>query len=235
MRKIIVTDLTRFSNEDIVCIAGIDIESGECIRPLPYLRISDCKRLNVLPGAVLSGKFKPSLNIESPHTEDMNYQDLKFHGACSDTDFRRILLTSCSQSIGQGFGIFLPDFQKHIPLESKPLKSIITISVNPSQVEVVQDGFDKTKIKIHFSDEDFKDYRFLAITDYGFYHYAKNHYQTTFNYDEINSVIQRQEEVFLRIGLGRLYKNQAGKEGFWIQVNGIYSFPDYFKDVRKYV
>ena len=234
MRKIIVTDLTRFSREDIVCIAGIDIESGECVRPLPYLPISECKRLNILPGAILSGKFRPAQNIELPHSEDMHYEDLKFLGSCQDTEFKRILSISCSQSIEQGFGVNLDNFQKHIPTESKPSKSIITISVKPSQLEIVQDGFDKTKIKINFSDKDYKNYRFLAITDYGFYHYAQNHYQITANYDEINNVIKQQEEIFLRIGLTRFYKNQAGNQGFWLQVNGIYSFPDYFKAVRKY-
>jgi len=234
MKTIIVTDLTRFSNEDIVCIAGIDIESGECIRPLPYLNISDCKRLNILPGAILSGIFKPIPNIELPHTEDMKHEDLKFHGPCSDSDFRKVLSDSCSRNIEQGFNVSLEDFQKYIPRELKPAKSIITISVNPRQIEIVQDGYDKSKIKIHFSDSNSKSYRYLAITDYGFYFYAKNHYQTSCSYDEINSVIQSQEEVFLRIGLGRLYRNPAGKEGFWIQVNGIYSFPNYFQDVRKY-
>ena len=33
--KIVVTDLTRFSNPDLVCLAGIDIETGRCIRPRP--------------------------------------------------------------------------------------------------------------------------------------------------------------------------------------------------------
>ncbi|GAB6141922.1 hypothetical protein JCM14076_26510 [Methylosoma difficile] len=234
MRKIIVTDLTRFSNEDIVCIAGIDIDTGECIRPLPYLPISECKRLNILPGAVLSGKFNTCPTIELPHSEDMNYENLTFLGPCSDSEFKEILSASISQNIEQGFNVSLQNNQKHIPPESKPTKSIITISVNPNQIEVVQDGFDKTKIKIHFTDSNLKSYRFLAITDYGFYHYAKNHYQTTNNYNEINSVIKNQDEVFLRIGLGRLHISQQGIKGYWLQVNGIYTFPDYFKNVRAY-
>jgi hypothetical protein len=35
--EIIITDLTRFSNTKIVCIAGINIKTNECIRPLPYI------------------------------------------------------------------------------------------------------------------------------------------------------------------------------------------------------
>jgi len=234
MRKIIITDLTRFSKEDILCIAGIDIENGECIRPLPYLKIADCKRLNILPGAVLSGRFKINPSMEIPHSEDMIHENLQFHGPCSDDDFRSVLSNSCTQSIEEGFDVSLPRFQKYISPESNVTKSIITISVNPSRIKIVQDGFDQTKIKINFSDNSLKEYRFLAITDYGFYHYAKHNFQKTSSYNEINTVLQQQEEVFLRIGLGRLHTNQERKTGFWIQVNGIYSFPDYFRGVRKY-
>ncbi len=234
MRKIIVTDLTRFSNREIVCTAGIDINNGECIRPMPYLNVSRCKELNLLPGAILSGNFNVQTNLERPHTEDMSYEKLHFHGHCSDNEFREILLQSSSQSIEDGFSVQLENRQKHIPLELTPSKSIITISVNPNAVKIAQDQYDSKKIKIHFTDNDFKEYSFLAITDLGFHSYAENHHKETNNYNEINSIIQNQKEVFLRVGLGRLYENPQGKKGFWIQINGIYSFPDYFKAARRY-
>ncbi len=53
MRKIIITDLTRFSTDEKVCIAGIDINTGECLRPMPYLKSNRCAELNIQPGAVL--------------------------------------------------------------------------------------------------------------------------------------------------------------------------------------
>jgi hypothetical protein len=57
-RTIIVTDLTRFTRPDIVCTAGIDITTGECVRPMPYIKTDECKRLKILPGAMLSGDHK---------------------------------------------------------------------------------------------------------------------------------------------------------------------------------
>jgi len=81
MGNIIVTDLTRFSNPDKVCIAGIDIETGKCIRPLPYLSIAECEKLHVLPGTILSGNFTKRLQVEGPHQDDRNYQNLSFHGS----------------------------------------------------------------------------------------------------------------------------------------------------------
>jgi hypothetical protein len=53
---LIVTDLTRFAKNDIVCIAAIDVKSKQCIRPLPYPAKAKCRRLKLLPGAVL-GEF----------------------------------------------------------------------------------------------------------------------------------------------------------------------------------
>lgn len=231
-RTIVVTDLTRFTNRDIVCMAGIDIDNGECIRPMPYLRTSQCEEWNLLPGAVLSGNFGALQNIEKPHVEDVNCQNLLLQRFCSIEEFRNILSQSSSQSIEHGFNVQLNVGQKYIPMEFPPLKSLITISVNPSAVRIVQDNYGK--MKIHFTDNNSKEYTFLAITDLGFHSYAENHYKEVNSYDEINSVIQNQTEVFLRVGLSRLYKNQQDKEGFWLQVNGIYSFPEYFKNVRRY-
>ena len=55
--EIIITDLTRFTNPDIVCTAGINPATNECIRPLPYLPTNKCRRLNILPGAIIKGTF----------------------------------------------------------------------------------------------------------------------------------------------------------------------------------
>ena len=63
--EIIITDLTRFSNPEIVCIAGINMATSECIRPLPYISVADCKRLNILPGSKLEGVFNNNLNFRT--------------------------------------------------------------------------------------------------------------------------------------------------------------------------
>jgi hypothetical protein len=57
--KIIITDLTRFANKDIVCIAGINPKTNECIRPMPYIERASCEKLNILPGAIIEGDFTP--------------------------------------------------------------------------------------------------------------------------------------------------------------------------------
>ena len=59
--KIIITDLTRFANKDIVCIAGINPETNECVRPMPYIKKASCKTINILPGAIIEGQRCPGI------------------------------------------------------------------------------------------------------------------------------------------------------------------------------
>ncbi|HLA84390.1 MAG TPA: hypothetical protein VJL29_06325 [Thermoguttaceae bacterium] len=87
LAEIIVTDLTRFANEDIVCMAGIDPMIRQCIRPLPYLRYDDCRRLNLQPGDVLKGRFVPR-SVSAPHTEDRHWQGRRvYRGPCRAGEF----------------------------------------------------------------------------------------------------------------------------------------------------
>ena len=70
MGQYIVTDLTRFSNPDIVCIGVIDTDSGQCLRPKPYLKSAWVERHNVQPGTILAGKLALKSDAENPHIED---------------------------------------------------------------------------------------------------------------------------------------------------------------------
>lgn len=103
MSRIIITDLTRFSNREILCTAGIDTDTGQCVRPMPYLRVDRCKELNMLPGAALTGEFSRPIDVEAPHIEDMNYKNLTFHGQCEPEEFRKLLSNSSFRSIEEGF------------------------------------------------------------------------------------------------------------------------------------
>jgi len=234
MSRIIITDLTRFSNRNILCTAGIDTDTGECVRPMPYLDANKCKKLNMLPGAILTGDFTKSTNIELPHIEDMVHKNLKFNGQCSSDEFRKVLSDSVYESIEDGFEVTLENRQKHITPEDEPVRSLITLAINPQSIQILQDQYNPNKIKAHVTDESGKEFSFLSITDLGLHSYAENHYKEAGNYTNLNKLIQSQKEVFIRIGLSRFYKAPNGRAGFWIQVNGIYSFPNYFEIARQY-
>lgn len=230
--KIIITDLTRFSRQDIVCIAGINPTTNECIRPLPYISSADCRRLNILPGAILDGNFVPK-PCSAPHTEDRSYQgQLTFNGPCSTEEFMSILKVTESPNVQEGFSTQIPFGQKYIPSNTPPQKSIVTISVNPMELSIVPDSFNPGKIKIIFTDRSGREFRYLSITDLGFYNYAEKNKGD--NFTNLNNFIHSQSETFLRIGLSRDYESKDGRNGFWLQVNGIYLFPEYLEEIRCY-
>lgn len=233
-RSIIITDLTRFKpGNPNVCTAGIDRATGECVRPMPYLKFARCKDLRILPGGILTGEFDPVQNRTAPHMEDSNYGNLMFEGPCSGEDFRQILAESCFPSVKAGFEISLPADEKVIPPEHRVQRSIITLRISPYNLEIVEDRYKPGSIKLHFTDSSGRGYRFLPITDLGFYDYAQRHRESS-ALDELNGEIARQNEVFLRIGLSRNYRNPQGKEGFWMQANGIYTFPGVLRYIRSY-
>lgn len=50
----------------------------------------------------------------------------------------------------------------------------------------------------------------------------------------MNYHVQSQQELYLRIGLSRPFQAPNGKNGYWLQVNGIYTFPEYMDYIRCY-
>jgi len=232
---LIVTDLTRFSKDDIVCIAGIDVKSKQCIRPLPYLEKATCKKLKLLPGAILEGEFIKPKGVDKPHTEDMNYKGLAFKGPCTSEEFESVLKATAYPSINEGFDNKVPIGTKVISPADPPSRSIITLNLKPNQIEIVRNAFDPKSLRLNIMDNDGRKYTYLSITDLGFHNLAVVKQKDPNYTDELNEFIRNQKKVYLRIGLGRRYKNPTdGRDGFWIQVNGIYTFPEFLTAVRTY-
>ena len=232
MQKIIITDFIRFANPKIVGTAGIDLTTGQCIRPMPFLNASFCKSLNIVPGAILTGEFTPVQNPAAPHQEDMSYKNLACMGPCTSSDFKLALHAGLCDTVEHGFQIALADKQKHIPIGHAIGKSIITIKVQPDKIDIVEGGYNQKKIKINFTDNSGRAFRYISITDLGFRGFAESiHISDGLN--TLNAFICSQSEVYLRLGLSSPWDN--GKiNGYWMQVNGLYTFPDYHHEIRSY-
>jgi len=232
MRKIIITDLTRFSTAETVCTAGIDVDTGECLRPMPYLKSARCAELNIQPGAILKGDLNYNDNASYPHIEDASYSDLKFIGPCSKEEFKAILDGSLSESVSKGFGFEFDIEQKHIPIEMNATCSIITIKIAPHRIQIHEDQYKPGKVKCSFTDQSGHQFRYLSITDRGFYDYAQRH-QGDDSLFQLQNFLQTQEDIYLRIGLSRAFQI-SGRNGYWLQVNGIYTFPEFHQEIRSY-
>lgn len=230
--KIIITDLTRFANDEIVCMAGIEESTLECIRPMPYIKKDKCRDLNILPGAIIDGDFV-NRQCTSPHIEDRSYSKLKFYGPCSSDEFRNVLDKSSYKSAEDGFETVLSDNQKCIDCNVPIAKSIITLSLNPKKLDIVEDRYNYGKLRVNFDDGNNKKFRFLSITDLGFYEYALKYAKNNKIY-ELNSFIHKQRELYIRLGLSRQYTSDDGRSGYWMQVNGVYTFPEFNTEIRSY-
>jgi hypothetical protein len=175
----------------------------------------------------------PSTGRRAPHPEDCHYHPVKVAGPSAGEEFQRIQPESCFASIEAGFEVSLASGEKVIPSGHQVQRSIITLQVAPDNVEIVENTYKPGSIRLHFTDSTGRRYRFFPITDLGFYDYAQRHRESS-ALDSLNQQIAAQKEIFLRIGLSRNYKNPQGKEGFWLQANGIYTFPSVLRYIRSY-
>ena len=233
MSEYIITDLTRFNKHDEFCIAVIDRETGQCLRPMPYLKSAKIKELNIHPGAILSGDITIKNSLCTPHIEDSEYNtNLKYLGACSGDEFKTILDKTLSKSVEEGFNIILDDGQKHIPKSTTAKCSIVTIKIEPKLLNIHKDSYNPKRIKASFTDNNFHYFSYLPITDRGFYDYAEK-YNTEDNLKKVREFIHSQQEIYLRIGVGREHTIKD-KAGYWFQINGIYTFPDFLTEIRSY-
>ena len=230
--KVIVTDLTRFAHMEEVCIAGLSFDGQRCIRPRPYLARSRCVELNILPGTILEGRFE-CRHSAPPHIEDHSYSNLRICGPCSSECFRGVLDGSRVPTVAEGFAITLPKGQKHIPIDRPPNRSIITIPVDPRGIQIVSSRYNG-KPKAHLTDESGREFSFLSITDLGFHEYATQCADSRVALRRLNDFIHEQEEIYVRVGLSHEHETDDGRRGFWLQVNGIYTFPEFFEQIRCY-
>lgn len=232
MRRVIVTDLTRFRTPDKLCTAVVDVNTKECFRPMPYLSSVRCAELNIHPGAILEGDISLIPGAANPHVEDAHYNNLRYLGPASSDDFKRIMEITAFPSISLGFGMDFTLDQKHIPVETIVDRSIVTIKISPCSIDIHEDHYKPGKIKASFTDATGFSLRYLSITDRGFFDYATKHQQDG-EIHRINAYLQSQDELYLRVGVGRRWK-VGDRDGYWLQVNGIYTFPDYLEEIRSY-
>jgi hypothetical protein len=199
---------------------------------MPYLKAAACEKLGLLPGAILRGDFVPISGVTGPHQEDAKYSKLEFVGPCTSAEFKDALRAGLFKSVEEGFAIKLGANQKHVPIGHLLRRSIITIAVNPNSIRIVEDGYKPGKIRVHFTDGAGRQFRYLPITDLGFHRYAERHFADQ-NLPSLNAFIGSQPEAYLRLGLSRAHQI-GGTSGYWMQVNGIYTFPDFVKEIRSY-
>ncbi|MCA9031596.1 MAG: hypothetical protein KDA69_09400 [Planctomycetaceae bacterium] len=131
-----------------------------------------------------------------------------------------------SQGICSGFGATVNDDEKCIPVENKPARSLITVKISPAHFSLLEPGFDRKTTKAKLTDRYGLHLSFVSVTDLLCFRYCDAAADCNAAVRELHQHIRSQSELFLRLGLSRKWKSpDDGREGYWIQINGIYTFP----------
>lgn len=231
---IVVTDLTRMGGNR-VCLAGY-AENGTCVRPeLPFGTITE-------PWLYLGSEavVRPFARIElelarntphPPHTEDWLIGPRRpvHHGMLAANDQLALLSSHTDTAVEQIFGAPVQHDQGWWVAAGTGRRSLGTVRA------CVWDVIHKPKpdggwhYRILFSDEAGRTYE-LSVTDLAF-RYFLDHERTAGRIRGRGSVeglaraLRTSEETYLRVGLARNWARRPGR--CYLQVNGVYSFPDY--------
>jgi hypothetical protein len=234
-RPIAITDLTRMRVPN-VCIAGY-AKDWTCRRPVVpfrgipewFLRKDD--RLIIRPFAVIELDFLRAVP-EAPHTEDWEID--RFHrrlvtAQLSDEKKLRLLERTASDSVTEIFGAEIHDdlgFYVRAGEGEHSLGTICPTEIINLLYEPTTGG--KWDYRIVFKDQAAQTYR-LAITDLAYRHYLDyGRVQIGYPREELITRLNHvfnQSTTFLRIGLARLWDKFPDR--CYLQVTGIYTFPDY--------
>ena len=226
---LVLTDLTRFKDNDNVCIALLDEEGATCYRPLPYVDRSFICSRNIHPGTLVCADVIPDENASAPHVEDCRFENDVWMEQVDEGTFRKILDRSAVDSMDVAFEGLVTPSNRCVPVESPCGQSIRTVRVDPLSLAVsVVDCADEKKLRLSFTDLSGTRFRHTPISDL-YFHAAALRYVEQDRLDELNALLAGGEAVYIRVGLSRLYESKSGKQGFWMQANGVYTFPGCFK------
>lgn len=222
---------------DTVCIVGIDQDS-RCIRPvLPppgvlreHLYIKG--KLAILPRAKVRFDFH-QVPIKPPHVEDLGFDpdSIQYLGLCTDSEWEGVLQASSFNSVEDIYDGLL---QEHRWVEpGANTRSLGTVS----QIQVtsinLHERSGERRYRLYFTDKAGHQYDNVTISDLAFRAFCdaelNRHTSPLAALQQLTELLQSVDRLYLRLGLARPWAPRDGSFGLrcWMQVTGIYTFPDY--------
>ncbi|WP_031479399.1 hypothetical protein [Maridesulfovibrio frigidus] len=225
--KLVVTDITRFKDTDNVCMALLDVENCTCHRPLPYATRELVAQKGIRPGMLVDATVFPIDGATRPHVEDCHMVNDLWLGMMDDNSFKGVLEQTAFDSVSEAFKGVISSKVCCAPYDCPPEFSIKTIRVNPLSMSLSAMESGDKKIRLSFQDKSGDIFGYTPIADLNFHSCVLQYIQQD-RMDELNTLLAGGEDVYIRIGLSRLYEDESGKQGYWMQANGIYCFPGCF-------
>jgi hypothetical protein len=235
MRDIVtITDLTRMQ-EQRVCIAGY-LPNGMCVRPVFRSGGISEEWLKVSGQGVIRPFAKVEFDLienksQPPHTEDWIIDPrYRVNRGLLSTSEQKILLakTECIsvESIFETNVYREPGWYVKFGEGKHSLGTIKPVRIYEVSYKLLDTG--KWDYRIAFIDQNKERYR-LAVTDIAFrYIFDASRSYKKIQPDEMAKRVTRilqNAQVFLRIGLARGWEKFP--ERCYLQITGVYSFPDY--------
>jgi hypothetical protein len=237
MRKtLIVTDVTRMRSPR-VCVGCVD-EQGKNIRPVLEWGNIEESWLSENGKAVIRPFAKVAFELirpkpQSPHTEDwiFNPEVKEYQGEITQARRLRLLEKISDRDVASIFGAEICHSPGFYIRENEGNRSMGT--VRAAEVKFVHyEQFDGIwGYRINFIDESDESYR-LRVTDLAFHCYLDEiRVKRDISGDQVGVIVAeclRGKVVYLRIGLSRPTW-QKYPHCCFLQINGVYSFPDYLE------
>ncbi len=238
-REILITDLTAM-HEDRVCIAGID-RDWNTIRPV-FAKSSPTRshlqrdnQVLIRPRAVVAMQLEPLADPKAPHVEDYLWTQprrARFVQLLEESRWQRALENLAEDCPRPLFGGGLKRLGKHRNRVTWPKDATYSLATVPCRGEITfrfslkagnQTGF---RYALWFSDSQGEVYENIPVTELALRAWANARFNMAADpqavSDELTATLNAADSVYLRVGLGREYQGKL-----WLQVNGIYSFPDW--------
>ena len=232
LTTLVITDVTRMGG-DRVCIAGIG-PANTCIRPvLPSSSVRESHlRANGAPLIFPRSKVQFDLlpiPVTPPHIEDREFDPASIlgQGVCDDEEWEATLLASCSASVDRLYDGFLQEPRYVLP--GSLTRSLGTVT-NQQYISL---SLGNSSFRLSFIDAVGEQYQDVQIVDINFRNYGAEQMRRYGSVDlaetRIASVIRNARRTYLRLGLARAWAADDGRypAACWLQVTGIYTFPDY--------
>lgn len=222
-----------------VCAVGID-QQNQCIRLFwddkgvlkKHLYISE--KLVIRPRAKIKFDFH-RVSVKPPHIEDLGFDpnSIVYEGICTDAEWEQVLQDSSFSTVDDIYDGLL---QEHRWVEpGANTRSIGTLSQVRITAAKLPEWSGKLKYKLSFTNNTGFPYDNIPVSDLAFREFSytevkKRNCSPATVSEQITSLIKSADRLYLRLGLARPWiKPDTGRLGCWMQVTGIYTFPDYLE------
>ncbi len=221
-----------------VCIAGIDPD-GQCIRPvLPspgVLRshLFQQNRVVLFPRAEVELDLFPA-NVQKPHIEDKRFNptSAQFIRKLSLKEWKELLGRSAFSSVSAIYDHLIQSGRYVLPgADTRSLGTVVCSKIYAVQL---QNPYSGRTYRLHFSDQSGVRYNYIPIVDLAFRLYCNSRLSGKKSEIEVEKelydILASSQRVILRLGLARPWrKNTDEEERCYLQVTGVYTFPDYLE------